>query len=384
MSKKSEKAVGAVRHNTYTGKELAGFLVGLAGQNIIYNIISGGLQYFWQSIIFMPAMAISAIFFIARVWDAVNDPMMGSIVDKTRTKWGKCKPYLMFIPVPVGIITILTFCNGVYTDYSSTLAHVLIIGWAAVAYILWGMSYTIGDIPLWGVTSLMTDSEKDRSKALSLARIVANVGAIGMLITFAGKALSPAFQSQGMDIIHADKRSYVIVAVVLTVFATILFQFAGLSVKERVKQSEKNYTLKENFQTMYRNVPFRKILISGVLRSPIQLLSIVGLTLVMYYFLDNNVANIIVDGQLQFGKIIKLLLMGIGILGGLIIGTAVTPSLVPKFGKKTLYNFYSLGGALPYALIFVVYKISGGNLEKSWIYVILMAVMMFASSWAMG
>ncbi|MCM1393109.1 MAG: MFS transporter, partial [Ruminococcus sp.] len=84
MSKKTEKAVGAIRHNTYNGKELTGFLVGLAGQNIIYNIISGGLQYFWQSIIFMPAMAISAIFFAARIWDAVNDPMIGSIVDKTR------------------------------------------------------------------------------------------------------------------------------------------------------------------------------------------------------------------------------------------------------------------------------------------------------------
>lgn len=75
-------------------------------------------------------MAISVIFFVARVWDAINDPMMGSIVDHTRTKWGKCKPYLMFVPIPIGIITILTFCNKTYTDYTSTGAHVLIIAWA--------------------------------------------------------------------------------------------------------------------------------------------------------------------------------------------------------------------------------------------------------------
>ena len=210
MSKgKNQAPSGAIKHNTYTGKELTGYLVGLAGQNIIYNIIAGGLQYYWQSIIFLPAMAISVIFFVARVWDAINDPMMGSIVDHTRTKWGKCKPYLMFVPIPIGIITILTFCNKTYTDYTSTGAHVLIIAWAAISYILWGMCYTVGDIPLWGVTSLMTDDENDRAKALSLARIVANLGAIGMLITFAGKALSPMFQEKkGLDLIHADKMSY--------------------------------------------------------------------------------------------------------------------------------------------------------------------------------
>lgn len=386
MSKSKNSApANAIKHNTYTGKELTGYLVGLAGQNIIYNIIAGGLQYYWQSIIFLPAMAISVIFFIARVWDAINDPMMGSIVDHTRSKWGKCKPYLMFVPIPVGIITILTFCNWTYTDYSTTGIHVLIIAWAAISYILWGMTYTIGDIPLWGVTSLMTDDEGDRAKALSLARIVANVGAIGMLITFAGKALSPMFQEKkGMDVLHADKASYIIIAIALTILATVLFQFAGVSVKERVQQSEKKYTMKENFKIMFSNDPFRRLLISGVLRSPIQLLSIVGLTLVMYYFFDNNLANLVVDGQLQILKIVQLLVMAVGLLGGMIIGTAVTPKLTGKFGKKQLYNFYSVVGAVPFFLIFAVYKLADGNLMKSMGYVILMAVMMFAASWAMG
>ena len=386
MSKgKNQAPSGAIRHSTYTGKELAGYLVGLAGQNIIYNVVAGGLQYYWQSIIFLPAMAISIIFFIARVWDAINDPMMDSIVDHTRTKWGKCKPYLMFIPIPIGIITILTFCNKTYTDYTSTSAHVLIIAWAAISYILWGMSYTIGDIPLWGVTSLMTEDENDRAKALSLARIVANLGAIGMLITFAGKALSPMLQEKrGLDVLHADKMSYIIIAIILTVFATVLFQFAGFSVKERVQQSEKKYTMKENFKIALSNAPFRKLLISGILRSPIQLLSIVGLSLVMYYFFDNNLANIVVDGKLQVIKIVQLLVMAIGLLGGMIIGTAATPKMSAKFGKKQLYNFYSIIGAIPFALIFVVYKLAGGNLMQSMFYVFLMAIMMFAASWAMG
>jgi len=178
--------------------------------------------------------------------------------------------------------------------------------------------------------------------------------------------------------------SYIIIAVILTIFATILFQFSGFSVKERVQQSEKKYTMKENFKIAISNDPFRRLLLSGILRSPIMLLSIVGLSLVMYYFFDNNLANLVVDGQLQIIKIVQLLVMAIGLLGGMIIGTAATPKMSAKFGKKQLYNFYSIAGAVPYAMIFVVYKIAGGNLMQNMVYVVLMAIMMFAASWAMG
>ena len=113
MSKKNNKLKNP---NTYTGGELAGFLVGLAGQNIIYNIIATGLAFYFQSVIFLPAIACSLIFALARVWDAVNDPMMGTIVDKTRTKWGKCKPYLLFVPVVIMATTILPFINSMYAE----------------------------------------------------------------------------------------------------------------------------------------------------------------------------------------------------------------------------------------------------------------------------
>ena len=100
----------AINPTTYSKGELTGYLVGLAGQNIIYNIIATGLTFYFQSVIFIPAIACSIIFAVARVWDAINDPMMGSIVDKTRTKWGKCKPYLMFVPPVILISTILPVC----------------------------------------------------------------------------------------------------------------------------------------------------------------------------------------------------------------------------------------------------------------------------------
>ena len=74
---------------TYSTIELVMYLLGMTGQNMIYNIIAVGMAFYFQSVIFIPAIAISILMGVARVWDAINDPMMGTIVDKTRTKWGK-------------------------------------------------------------------------------------------------------------------------------------------------------------------------------------------------------------------------------------------------------------------------------------------------------
>ena len=152
------------------------YLVGMMGQNMIYNIIGTGLYFYFQSVIFIPAMAISIFMAVARVWDAINDPMMGTFVDRTNTKWGKCRPYLLFSPAVIMVITILTFCNGMYSSANTPGKNALIVGWAAVSYILWGMCYTVGDIPWWGVTSRMTEVEKDRASILSFARMAAGLG----------------------------------------------------------------------------------------------------------------------------------------------------------------------------------------------------------------
>lgn len=105
---------------TYTNKELGGYLVGMFGQNLIYNIVATGLYFYFQNVICLPAMALGWIMTIARVWDAINDPMMGTIVDKTKTKWGKCRPYLIIFPGIIGVVTILTFINGNYANATTS------------------------------------------------------------------------------------------------------------------------------------------------------------------------------------------------------------------------------------------------------------------------
>lgn len=364
---------------TYTKKEAAGFLVGMFGQNLIYNIVATGLYFYFQNVICLPAMALGWIMTIARIWDAINDPMMGTIVDKTHSKWGKCRPYLIIFPAIIGLVTILTFLNGNYATADTTTQKVLIVAWAAISYIAWGMCFTVCDIPLWGITSLMTEDENDRSKILGLARMVAGVGGIGVLVVQIAQAVAGAF---GGDM----QKGFIVTVIIMTVVATILFEFAGLFTKERVDKSEKSYTFKENFKIMFGNKPFRQILISGILRSPIQLLMIVAMTLVTYYYANGNIMNILVyndDGSLA-GINVKILIglgcVAAGLFVGQFVAMGVTPLIIKKVEKKTLYNVYSIAGAVPYALIFVFYKVSGGDLTTTFWSIIIGICMLFGSA----
>lgn len=377
------------KKRTYTGKELAGYLVGMFGQNLIYNIISTGLYFYFQNVICLPAMALGWIMTIARIWDAINDLMMGTIVDKTRSKWGKCRPYLLFAPPIIGLITVLTFINGNYATADSTAQKVVIVLWAGISYILWGMSFTVCDIPLWGITSLITEDENDRGKLLGLARIAAGVGGIGVLVVQIAQAASEIFKGKGMDSSTASQYGFIVTVIIMTVIAVILFEFAGISTREKVQSSEKRYTFKENFQIMFRNKPFRQIFISGVLRSPIQLLMIVAMTLVTYYYANGNIMNILKyneDGSLA-GIDVKILIglgsVALGLFVGQFVSMGITPVLTKKIEKKTLYNFYSIAGAVPFALIFVFYKVSGGDLTSTF-WSIIIGICMLCASAAFG
>lgn len=364
---------------TYTKKEAAGYLTGMFGQNLIYNIVATGLYFYFQNVICLPAMALGWIFAIARVWDAINDPMMGTIVDKTKSKWGKCRPYLIIFPAIIGVVTILTFINGNYANATTTAQKFLIVGWAAVSYIAWGMCFTVCDIPLWGITSLMTEDENDRSKILGLARMVAGVGGIGVLVVQIAQALSGVFGGN-------MQKAFIVTVIVMTVIASILFEFAGIFTRERVEKSERTYTFKENFKIMFGNKPFRQILISGILRSPIQLLMIVAMTLVTYYYANGNIMNILKyneDGSLA-GIDVKILVglgcVAVGIFVGQFVAMGVTPIIIKKVEKKTLYNFYSIAGAVPFVLIFVFYKVSGGDLTSVAWSIVIGICMLFASA----
>ncbi len=391
--KNNAATAAKISRNTYTGGELFGYLVGMFGQNLIYQVIAAGLvSVYLGTVLYIPAGIVSAIIFAARIWDALNDPMMGTIVDRTHTKWGKCRPFLIFFPVIIGAFTILCFVNGIYTDPKAS--KVLIVVWAAASYIIWGMLFTVCDIPLWGITSLMTDDQDDRAKIIGLARTAAGIGGIGTVIAFVPDFLKGMFEgkynalvdgvnyTQQMANNDTKKAAWIATVIGVTAVATLLFEVAGLVTRERVPgDAADKRGIVDNFKIMWKCLPFRQILISGVIRSPLQLLMILAMPLMLYYYTDNSFDNV---GNLDGGqRILKIALIGVAVFIPQFVAMAVTPVFVRKFENKKIYNFYSIAGAVPYALIIVAYFVFKGNL-LSWAGVAVTALCIGMASASMG
>lgn len=361
---------GKVVLRSYTRTEKNMYLTGLAGQNIIYNVIGATLAYYLQFTLLIPAIAVSTIMAIARVWDAFNDPMMGTFVDRTSTKWGKCRPYLMFVPIPILIITIACFLNGFFDPSMGMFEgkNAAIVIWAGVAYICWGMLYTVGDIPLWGITALMTESEQARTKLLAAARIVAGIAAGICLV-----ALQPlALQLGGMfgekmgDPAKGEQMGFIVCAVAFTLVGTIMFQMTGIFTKEKIKPAVKKNSIKDNFKLMFTNKPFRQTFLSGLLGSPKQLLMLCAMPLVTYYFASKDPGK----------ALIYMILLGGAVFLGQFVAQALVPSMLKRWSKKNVYNWCNLICIIPFVLAFGLYLIAPNDLVKP-VYLSILCVLFF-------
>ena len=364
---------------TYTKKERNMFLTGMFGQNMIYNVVAVGLYYYFQNVICLPAIALGWIFAIARIWDAINDPMMGSIVDKTKTKWGKCRPYLIFSPIVICVITCVSFFNGNYAVAKmngNLSAMVLIVMWASISYILWGMSYTVGDIPLWGIISRITEDEKDRSTLISLSRIIASIGAGLVVVSIV--ALSQSLNTTLKLDVNAQK-GFIIVAIITTIIGSLLFECAGIGTKERVPNTGETKTMKESFALMWKCKPFRRILISGLLRAPLQLMMNIAMTLLTYYYCKGNLANAFTKSDI----FVIVLILGGGLFVGQFVSMAISPALIKKYEIKKVYNLFSGLSAIAFALLFAVYLVAPTELSKIG-FVIIDGILFFGTGMGFG
>ena len=140
------------------------------GQNLICTIIGSYLTVFMTDAIGYGALSVALLMLFARIYDALNDPIMGSIVDRTRTPWGKCRPYLKWMAIPVSIVTILCFLPW-YPQNPGGFAAMCIM------YVIWGMVYTVCDVPYWGLNSRMSNDTFRRGNLLTIARLLCTAGA---------------------------------------------------------------------------------------------------------------------------------------------------------------------------------------------------------------
>ena len=175
-----------------TGKEKVSYGLGAVGKDMVYMLSANYVLYYYQDLLGVNAIAMGIILLVARLFDAFNDPFIGVVVAKTKTRWGKFRPWLLIGTLTNAVILYLMFSAPPALDGNGLIAY------AAVTYILWGITYTMMDIPYWSMIPAFTKNGKEREGLSALARSCAGVGsAIISIVTVIavfniGQKLSPA------------------------------------------------------------------------------------------------------------------------------------------------------------------------------------------------
>ncbi|MDE5670993.1 MAG: MFS transporter [Eubacterium sp.] len=207
------------------GKEYWAYAVGALGQGMIYAIMSSYISDFYLSVLKLTPMFVLLLMLFARVWDAVNDPIMGYFVDRSHFKNGKMRPYLLFTPIPIAILTVLLF-------YAPNLSGWQLMVYAAVTYVAWGMIYTASDVPFWSLPNVMTPNPDERGSIISNAKTLNGIGsAIPMAIFMLLGFILPRFNLSGTEL---EKTKYMTIALISAILGNILFMRVYFKSKERV------------------------------------------------------------------------------------------------------------------------------------------------------
>lgn len=329
--------------NTYTTKERNMYLIGLVGQNIIYGV-STVFSYYFQFTLLIPAMAVSIILTMNQIWDAIKDPIMGVIMDKTQTKLGKARPFVLFSPIPAGVLLIMCFCNGIYKT-TFCVSNIFIVLWAALSCFLFGLAFSAGDIPINSLPNLMTENEQDRTKLISLKTIGVVVAGLSVAVQPLALQVGNLFHDMGMELQKSERAGFLTIAILFSACGTIMFQLAGFFVKERIVVNRKASSIGENFKLMWKNTPFRAVLISGILASPKAVEMVGSLPLYTYYYANKEPMLIIVYA----------VLLGFGSFAGKLIASHITPKLVIRHEKRILFIVCNLICAAIMLLIYLLY-----------------------------
>ena len=221
------------------------FGLGTIGRDMVYSLVSMYLIFYLTDVINLPTSTlwwVAGIILVARIFDALTDPLMGFIVDNTRTRWGKFKPW-----ITVGIVSSPIFTVLLFTDFG--LEGGAYIASFAVIYFMWGISYTTHDISYWSMLPALSVDQKEREKIGAVARICANVG---LFFVVAGIVPLTALLGQQLGSLQ---QGYFIFSILITVFMALglcvtLFGVREAALAAKQKQST---PLRELLQIIYKN-----------------------------------------------------------------------------------------------------------------------------------
>lgn len=222
-----------------TAKEKFSYGLGAVGKDMVYMLSASYVLYYYQDVLGVSAIAMGIILMAARVFDAFNDPIMGVVVAKTRTKWGKFRPWLLIGTISNAIVLYVMFAAPPALNGSGMVAY------AAITYILWGVTYTMMDIPFWSMIPAFTEGGKEREGLTTLARSCAGVGSaiITVITMLCVTALGQGNERAGF------KWFGLIIAVLFVVF----IGFTCMTIKEKSTVDVDSPSVGQMFKALLQN-----------------------------------------------------------------------------------------------------------------------------------
>lgn len=306
-------------------KEKIGYGFGDMASSMFWKLFGSYLMIFYTDVFGLPAAVVGTMFLVTRIWDSLSDPVMGAIADRTTTKWGKFRPYILWGAVPFGIIGVLTF-----TTPSLGMTGKII--YAYVTYSLMMGIYTVVNVPYASLLGVMSPNPKDRNTLATFRMSFAYIGSFIALLLF--MPFVNMFSGTSPSIVD-QQRGWTMAVGIIAVICVILFVLTFALTRERVKPiKEKQAKLKEDLRDLTKNRPWWILLGAGI--SALVFNSIRdGATVYYfkYFIVEKSFTNVSLFG---FSFVLSGLYLAVGQAAN-IIGVVLAAPVSNRIGKKNTY-----------------------------------------------
>ena len=336
------------------------------GQNLISQVVSSYLTYYMTDGLLIPSATVGYIMLGTRIADAFNDPIMGTIVDHTHTKWGKSRPYLIFAAIPVIIVTIICFLpyQLMGFPFGNAEGGYKVITIVTVFYVLWSIVYTMVDVPYWGLATSMTSNTHQRGIMLTVARLfcTAGAGVVSIIVPqLANSWTSPYYKEDGTSlkddvtreiVAEVIEKRYVWMVAIISIISLPMFYLGFVKSKERFYDPEQNLTLKKNLSLLFKNKPILLVVLAGILGGAKTLYIYSTMYVSQYCF------------QKMGGTSWATLFTMAAVPGGL-VASLLVPWCTKKWGKRnTFIVSHLIGGAVLIGSYFICRYCKSGEIDN--------------------
>ena len=236
-------------------KEKIGYGFGDMASSMFWKLFGSYLMIFYTDVFGLPAAVVGTLFLVTRVWDSAFDPIVGVVADRTHSRWGKFRPYLLFLAIPFSVIGVLTFVTPSFGNNGKLV-------YAYVTYSLMMMVYSAINVPYASLLGVMSDNPKERNTLSTYRMAFAYIGSFIALLLFMPMV---NFWSGHSKEIADQQQGWTLAVVVIAVMCALLFIGCFALTRERVKAlHEKQAPLKEDLKDLWKNRPWWILLGAGV------------------------------------------------------------------------------------------------------------------------